>query len=114
MYQMLSNVAFLSAPLLGTPLYQYGAGKLTYDVDWTQCNSNLPERIRPVLFLRFSTIDRSVYLIHLMTATTVCIAHRNAIFWSPHGRFLCIAGFGNLAGEMDFYDTLRSKKIGES
>jgi uncharacterized protein with WD repeat len=31
---------------------------------------------------------------------------------SPHGRFLCIAGFGNLAGEMDFYDTLRGKKIG--
>ena len=39
-------------------------------------------------------------------------AHRNTISWSPHGRFLCIAGFGNLAGEMDFYDTLRSKKIG--
>lgn len=39
-------------------------------------------------------------------------AHRNTISWSPHGRFLCLAGFGNLAGEMDFYDTLRSKKIG--
>ncbi len=32
-------------------------------------------------------------------------AHRNTISWSPHGRFLCLAGFGNLAGEMDFYDT---------
>ena len=41
-------------------------------------------------------------------------AHRNTISWSPHGRFLCLAGFGNLAGEMDFYDTLRSKKIGKS
>jgi translation initiation factor 2A len=40
-------------------------------------------------------------------------AHRNTISWSPHGRFLCLAGFGNLAGEMDFYDTLRSKKIGK-
>jgi translation initiation factor 2A len=40
-------------------------------------------------------------------------AHRNEIIWSPHGRFLCIAGFGNLAGEMDFYDTNKSvKKIG--
>lgn len=39
-------------------------------------------------------------------------AHRNTIKWSPHGRFLCIAGFGNLAGEMDFYDMLRLKKIG--
>eukprot|EP00428_Durinskia_dybowskii_P074024 CAMPEP_0170414338 /NCGR_PEP_ID=MMETSP0117_2-20130122/32011_1 /TAXON_ID=400756 /ORGANISM="Durinskia baltica, Strain CSIRO CS-38" /LENGTH=650 /DNA_ID=CAMNT_0010672213 /DNA_START=72 /DNA_END=2024 /DNA_ORIENTATION=- len=41
-------------------------------------------------------------------------AHRNTISWSPHGRFLCLAGFGNLAGEMDFYDTLRSKKIGST
>ena len=32
-------------------------------------------------------------------------AHRNTISWAPHGRFLCLAGFGNLAGEMDFYDT---------
>jgi len=40
-------------------------------------------------------------------------AHRNTISFSPHGRFLCIAGFGNLAGEMDFYDTIKLKKIGE-
>ncbi len=40
-------------------------------------------------------------------------AHRNAILWSPHGRFLCLAGFGNLAGEMDFYDVSKNcKKIG--
>jgi translation initiation factor 2A len=39
---------------------------------------------------------------------------RNTIIWSPHGRFLCIAGFGNLAGEMDFYDVLRLKKIGSN
>lgn len=39
-------------------------------------------------------------------------AHRNTICWSPHGRFLCLAGFGNLAGDMDFYDMNRIKKIG--
>jgi len=40
-------------------------------------------------------------------------AHRNTILFSPHGRFLCLAGFGNLAGEMDFYDTAKNcKKIG--
>lgn len=39
-------------------------------------------------------------------------AHRNTVSWSPHGRFLCIAGFGNLAGEMDFYDTIRMRKLG--
>lgn len=41
-------------------------------------------------------------------------APRNTIVWSPHGRFLCLAGFGNLAGEMDFYDILRLKKIGSN
>lgn len=39
-------------------------------------------------------------------------AHRNTISWSPHGRFLMIGGFGNLQGEMDFYDMRRVKKIG--
>jgi translation initiation factor 2A len=38
-------------------------------------------------------------------------AHRNTISWSPHGRFLMIGGFGNLQGEMDFYDMRRVKKI---
>ena len=28
---------------------------------------------------------------------------RNTIIYSPHGNFICIAGFGNLAGEIDFY-----------
>ena len=39
-------------------------------------------------------------------------AHRNTIIWAPHGRFVCVAGFGNLAGEMDFYDTVKLKKMG--
>jgi len=29
---------------------------------------------------------------------------RNTILFSPHGRFVIVAGFGNLAGEMDIYD----------
>jgi hypothetical protein len=36
-------------------------------------------------------------------------AHRNVLSWSPHGRFLCIAGFGNLAGHMDFWDCRKLK-----
>lgn len=31
-------------------------------------------------------------------------SHRNTICWSPHGRFFCIAGLGNLQGEIDFYE----------
>eukprot|EP01038_Epipyxis_sp_PR26KG_P010437 gene10437-14020_t len=41
-------------------------------------------------------------------------AHRNTISWSPHGRFLVLAGFGNLAGEMDFWDMTRMKKLGSN
>lgn len=37
--------------------------------------------------------------------------HRNTISWSPSGRFFCLAGFGNLAGGMDFMDVNKSKKI---
>mmetsp|Transcript_23107 Transcript_23107/g.31609 ORF Transcript_23107/g.31609 Transcript_23107/m.31609 type:complete len:618 (-) Transcript_23107:422-2275(-) len=39
-------------------------------------------------------------------------AHRNTISWSPHGRFLVLAGWGNLAGDMDFWDVNKKKKMG--
>ncbi|KAK5081630.1 hypothetical protein LTR05_007763 [Lithohypha guttulata] len=29
---------------------------------------------------------------------------RNTVLFSPHGRFMLLAGFGNLAGQMDIYD----------
>ncbi|BCS22969.1 translation initiation factor 2A [Aspergillus puulaauensis] len=29
---------------------------------------------------------------------------RNTILFSPHGRFVLVAGFGNMAGQMDIYD----------
>ena len=29
---------------------------------------------------------------------------RNTVLYSPHGRFVLVAGFGNLAGQMDIYD----------
>ncbi|KAB8207446.1 Eukaryotic translation initiation factor eIF2A [Aspergillus parasiticus SU-1] len=32
------------------------------------------------------------------------LAPRNTISFSPHGRFVLVAGFGNLAGQMDIYD----------
>lgn len=35
---------------------------------------------------------------------TFPLAPRNTIMFSPHGRFVLVAGFGNLAGQMDIYD----------
>lgn len=33
------------------------------------------------------------------------LAPRNTISFSPQGRFVLVAGFGNLAGQMDIYDS---------
>lgn len=41
-------------------------------------------------------------------------AHRNTVSFSPHGRFLVLAGFGNLAGEMDFWDRNKQKLMGRN
>ena len=38
---------------------------------------------------------------------TFALAPRNTIIFSPHGRFVLIAGFGNLAGQMDIYDMVK-------
>jgi translation initiation factor 2A len=37
----------------------------------------------------------------------------NTVRWSPHGRFLCLGGFGNLSGAMVFWDVNKKAKIGE-
>lgn len=37
---------------------------------------------------------------------------RNTLIWSPHGRVLCVGGFGALSGEMDFWDTAKLQKLG--
>ncbi|KAJ5114644.1 hypothetical protein NUU61_000403 [Penicillium alfredii] len=36
------------------------------------------------------------------------LSPRNTIQFSPHGRFVLVAGFGNLAGQMDLYDMDRN------
>jgi translation initiation factor 2A len=35
---------------------------------------------------------------------TFPLAPRNTVSFSPHGRFVLVAGFGNLAGQMEIYD----------
>jgi len=39
-------------------------------------------------------------------------SHKNIACYSPSGRFLCLAGFGNLAGGMDFWESKKSKLLG--
>ena len=35
----------------------------------------------------------------------------NVISWAPHGRFLILAGFGNMSGELSYYDRKTLKKL---
>ncbi|KAL8949812.1 MAG: hypothetical protein Q9222_004114 [Ikaeria aurantiellina] len=39
-----------------------------------------------------------------VAAHSFALGPRNTIIFSPHGRFVLVAGFGNLAGQMDIYD----------
>jgi len=41
-------------------------------------------------------------------------ASRNTIRWAPNGKLLCIGGFGNLTGQMDFWDVKNAKIIGSA
>ncbi len=41
-------------------------------------------------------------------------AARNILCYSPHGRFLCVAGFGSLRGDMDFWDMNKRKIMGSA
>ncbi|TQD87971.1 hypothetical protein C1H46_026469 [Malus baccata] len=36
----------------------------------------------------------------------------NTIRWNPKGKFLCLAGFGNLPGDMAFWDHIEKKQLG--
>ncbi|OMO63860.1 Ribosomal protein S4e [Corchorus capsularis] len=36
----------------------------------------------------------------------------NTIRWNPKGKFLCLAGFGNLPGDMAFWDFIDKKQLG--
>jgi translation initiation factor 2A len=40
--------------------------------------------------------------------------HRNTVIFSPHGRFVCLAGFGNMPGGMSFWDVNKKKLIPHS
>lgn len=38
--------------------------------------------------------------------------HKNMIRWSPLSRFVCLGGFGNLSGDIEIWDVITLKKVG--
>lgn len=41
------------------------------------------------------------------------VHHKNSVKWSSQHRFMSICGFGNLNGEIDIWDTIEMKKVGQ-
>ena len=94
---------------IAVPLPQEGP---VLDVAWTPNPSN---KSTPAMFAVVAGKMPSMASLHNGSdgkATFVFgNAHRNTIAWAPHGRFLCLAGFGNLAGGMTFWDKNKLKAI---
>ncbi len=47
----------------------------------------------------------TVFNVRAVATYNFQLAPRNTVLFSPHGRFVLVAGFGNLAGQIDIYDT---------
>ncbi|KAJ8603638.1 hypothetical protein CTAYLR_007566 [Chrysophaeum taylorii] len=56
----------------------------------------------------------ALYNLDAQPLFTFGAAHRNVVSWAPHGRFLALCGFGNMAGDVDFWDRHKKKKIGST
>ncbi|KXL49910.1 hypothetical protein M433DRAFT_57292 [Acidomyces richmondensis BFW] len=46
----------------------------------------------------------TIFNVRAIAQHSFSLGPRNTILFSPHGRFVIVAGFGNLAGQMDIYD----------
>ncbi|KAI4121896.1 MAG: hypothetical protein LQ347_006707, partial [Umbilicaria vellea] len=46
----------------------------------------------------------TIFNVRAVATHSFALSPRNTILFSPHGRFVLVAGFGNLAGQMDIYD----------
>jgi translation initiation factor 2A len=91
---------------MAVPLPQEGA---VHDVSW------MPNASKSPCFVVVAGRMPAMASMHNgLTAEPLFLfgnAHRNTISWAPHGRFVCVAGFGNLAGGMSFWDRNKLKLI---
>jgi translation initiation factor 2A len=104
-----SNFLYLMSPqqndTIAVPLPQEGP---VLDVAW------MPNPTKPPCFAVAAGKMPSMTSLHDGTGKATFLfgnAHRNTIAWAPHGRFACLAGFGNLAGGMTFWDKNKLKMI---
>ncbi|KAF2400134.1 eukaryotic translation initiation factor 2A [Trichodelitschia bisporula] len=69
-----------------------------HDVTWS------PNSVEFAVVYGFMPAKTTVFNARAQPTHSFPLAPRNTILFSPHGRFVLVAGFGNLAGHMDVYD----------
>ena len=69
-----------------------------YDVSWSP-NSKEFGVVYGYMPAKTTIFNHKAVATHSFT-----LAHRNTIIFSPSGRFVIVAGFGNLVGQMDIHD----------
>lgn len=81
-----------------------------YDVKWS------PDPLRPFFIVLSGMMPSQACLYNAKCEQLFLFgeAHRNTVTWSPSGRFVGLCGFGNLAGDMDFWDVNKKKKMGSN
>ena len=97
-----------SSEPVSVPLPSNSSGPVL-DVSW------MPNPNKPPCFAVISgRMPAMASLHHGSTGEAIFLfgnAHRNTICWADHGRFVCLAGFGNLAGGMTFWDRNKLKAM---
>ena len=69
-----------------------------HDVTWS------PNSKEFAVVYGYMPAKTTIFNIKAVATHSFDLKPRNTILFSPHGRFLIVAGFGNLAGQMDIYD----------
>ncbi|KAI4155190.1 MAG: hypothetical protein LQ341_000223 [Variospora aurantia] len=69
-----------------------------HDVTWS------PNSLEFGVVYGYMPAKTTIFDVRGQATHNFALSPRNTILFSPHGRFVLVAGFGNLAGQMDIYD----------
>lgn len=69
-----------------------------YDVTWSPSSKEFG------VVYGYVPAKTTLFNTRAVATHSFALGPRNTILFSPHGRFVLVAGFGNLAGQMDIYD----------
>eukprot|EP01127_Copromyxa_protea_P009110 TRINITY_DN2120_c0_g1_i1.p1 TRINITY_DN2120_c0_g1~~TRINITY_DN2120_c0_g1_i1.p1 ORF type:complete len:556 (-),score=141.74 TRINITY_DN2120_c0_g1_i1:40-1464(-) len=82
-----------------------------HDLQWNPNGNEFAVAYGAMPFTKVSLFDGAKCT---KTADIEKVEARNKVLYDPHGRILCVGGFGSLNGDMDFWDLTKPelKKIG--